>query len=180
MQENIKKWTWIASGLLSLLVIVGCGDESNTNSAPATSTTNTASATWLLSSSPGQAEGVGKTKAQAKEGNQVTVVGRIGGRLKPMEPGSPVFLIVDPAIPTCAESEDDHCPTPWDYCCEPRNNLMANSATVQLVGADGSLLETDPVAAGLKPMDEVIVVGTIGPRPSQDVLTIQATGVYPK
>ncbi|MCA9312472.1 MAG: hypothetical protein KDA21_14760, partial [Phycisphaerales bacterium] len=68
--------------------------------------------------------------------------------------------------------------TPWDYCCEPSDSLVANSATIQLVGENGQTLEVDPVAAGLNPLDEVVVVGTVGPRPSPTVLTVKATGVH--
>ncbi len=137
-----------------------------------------ATASWLLASAPADAMPVGEIKQTAAEGDAVVMRGRLGGLREPISEGSPVFIVVDPAIPSCAEmGEEDHCPTPWDYCCEPRDSLTANSATVQLVGADGVLLETD-VAASLEPLDEIIVVGTVGPRPSPNVLTIKATAVH--
>lgn len=149
--------------------------ESNTSDAKQAGSMPTS---WLLQSEPSGAKGVGEVKADALENAQVVVRGRIGGRMEPLTAQSPVFIIVDLKIPHCGELPDDHCKTPWDYCCEPRDSLTAHSATVQLVAPDGSPLDVDPVAAGLRPLDEVVVVGSVGPRPGTDVLTIRATGVY--
>lgn len=174
--------TWMKNGCvaslcLAALLLAGCGDGSNDASADNNPSADARPA-WLLSDAPGQATAVGEAKTSVQAGDEVKIVGRIGGRLKPMEPGSPVFLIVDPSVPSCAELHEDACPTPWDYCCEPPNSLMANSATVQLLDASGAPSAVDPIAAGLSPLDEVVVVGKVGPRPSDQVLTIQATGVY--
>lgn len=164
-----------------LIGLAGCGGESASSSNATGSTTGgeVVEATWLVEQMPGTFEPVGEAKQTAQEGDEVIVFGRIGGRVKPMEPGSPVFLIVDKKIPHCGEmGDDDHCPTPWDYCCEPPDSLIANSATVQLVDVDGKTLKADPIAAGLKPLDEILVKGTVGPRPSEKVLTIKATEVH--
>ena len=93
-----------------------------------------------------------------------------------MTAGSPVFTVVDLEIPHCGQIPGDTCGTPWDYCCEPRDSLTANAATVQLVDSDG-----EPIAGGagpLRPLDEIVVIGSVGPRPDDQVLTIRATGVY--
>lgn len=141
-------------------------------------------AAWLLASAPqGDVMSVAQAKADATEGQTIMVLGRIGGRMEPLSSDSAVFVIVDMEILHCGQmGEKDHCPTPWDYCCEPPDNLAANSATVQLVNAEAgdALEDVDPIAAGLEPLDEVIIVGTVGPRPSPEVLTIQATGVHRK
>ena len=62
--------------------------------------------------------------------------------------------------------------------CEPRASITANSATVQLVDADGNPITADLTAAGFAPLDEVIVVGTVAARPSPEVLTIRATAIH--
>lgn len=160
-----------ASASLAIL-INGCD---NASSPPATDTATTA---WMLSSAPADAQSVKEAKADATEGEQVVVRGRIGGRMKPMTAGSPVFVIMDLSVPHCGQIPGDQCPTPWDYCCEKPEDITANSATVQLVDESGESLDTDPADAGLKPLDEIIVVGTVGPRPSDEILTIRAKGVY--
>lgn len=177
--RNLVHAMALLSSAVVMAVVVGCGDSSTTSSSGLRGgTNNITEVSWLLNESPGEATPVGEAKKTVKEGDAVRVVGRIGGRVKPMEVGSPVFLIVDKSVPHCGELPDDHCPTPWDYCCEPPDNLLANSATIQLVSADGGMYQGDPISAGLKPLDEVVIVGTVGPRPSDKVLTIRATGVY--
>ncbi|QKK09469.1 MAG: hypothetical protein HND58_15730 [Planctomycetota bacterium] len=165
-----------ASCAAALMTIAGCSksEETSTGKADTTST-----AAWVLTGAPaGEAVSVADAKASAAEGDAITIRARIGGRSKPITADSPVFLVMDMEVPSCADMEEDHCATPWDYCCEAQESIKANSATVQIVGPDGSTIETDPIAAGLNPLDEVIVVGTVGPRPNSDVLTIRATGIH--
>jgi hypothetical protein len=133
---------------------------------------------WVLTSMPEGAVPVGQLKADAKEGDRVVMRGRIGGRSEPMTSGSAVFVVMDLSIPSCAEVPDDKCPTPWDYCCEPRESLAANNATVMVVNPAGQAVDTDMRLAGFAPLDEVVVVGVVGPRPSPEVLTVRAEGVY--
>lgn len=167
-----------ASCAITLMTVAGCS-KSEDSTAGGTSTTSTKAA-WVLTGAPsGEAVSVAEAKASAAEGDAITIRARIGGRSKPITSDSPVFLVMDLEVPSCADmGEDDHCATPWDYCCETQESITANSATIQIVGSDGSTIETDPIAAGLHPLDEVIVVGTVGPRPNNDVLTIRATGIH--
>ncbi len=152
---------------MAVFALAGCGESSSVSAGAG------AEASWVLASEPEGALSVSAAKLTAVEGQTITVVGRIGGRVEPLSADSPAFVIVDLEVPHCGEmGEDDHCATPWDYCCEPTDNLRANSATVQILGDVG------PVAGGLEPMDEVVVVGEVGARPSPDVLTIRATGVH--
>ena len=129
---------------------------------------------WLLTSAPQGAVSVTEARSIGKEGDAIVIRGRIGGRHTPMSADSPVFTVVDLELPYCGQHEDDGCATPWDYCCEMPRTISTNSATVQIVG-DGTV---DPVAAGLEPLDIVVLVGTVGPRPTDEIFTIQSTGVY--
>ena len=154
------------------MLLFACGETGSSAAKPAQP------AAWMLDSPPEGAIGVVEAKAMTREGDTVAVRARIGGRKQPVTPGSPAFTVMDLAIPHCGESADDHCATPWDYCCETPEQIRANAATVQLVAADGGPALPDPAAGGLRAMDEVIIVGTVGARPNEDVLTIRATGVY--
>ncbi len=165
--------------LLSALAVLltGCGGESSGQSDAEGATTRPAS--FLLDSEPSGATSVQEAKLSAREGETVVVRGRIGGRMTPISSDSPVFTIVDLEVPYCGqENETDQCPTPWDYCCETPETLRAAAATVQLVDESGGPLEVDPLGEGLGALDEVVVIGTVGPRPSEDVFTIRATGVH--
>jgi hypothetical protein len=162
--------------LSASLLTTACSDKPTPDATPSVSAPS-ASPAWLLTSEPADALSVARIKADAKEGDTVVVRGRIGGRAEPMTPGSPVFIIMDLAIPHCGENPADACKTPWDYCCETPEVINANNATVQLVASDDAAA-ADPAAAGLAPLDEVVIVGIVGPRPSLQVLTIRATGIH--
>ena len=57
-------------------------------------------------------------RKDAKDRQEVVVVGRIGGRVNPWIKGAAAFSIVDRSLKPCNEIEGDTCKTPWDYCCE--------------------------------------------------------------
>lgn len=171
--------TRTALTLTAALLLTACEKPGSSPSAAAPSANTPAAAPgWVLTSMPDGAVPVGQLKADAKEGDRVVLRGRIGGRSDPMTSGSAVFLVMDPAIPSCADEPGDNCPTPWDYCCEPKESLAANNATVMVVSPAGQAVDTDMRLAGFAPLDEVVVVGVVGPRPSPEVLTVRAEGVY--
>jgi len=161
----------IMTGLVVAAAAVGaagCSQEASPEQREATG----GASSWLLASEPAGAVGVVEAKASAQEGDSVVIRGRIGGRAAPLTPGSPVFTVMDLGVAHCGENPEDGCQTPWDYCCETPDSIVSNGATVQVTGVEGGTLE------GLSPLDKVVVVGTVGPRPTPTVLTIVATGVH--
>lgn len=168
-----------------LSILAGCsdGETPNTTDGDHTETSGGANATrpaWLLASAPAEPQDIIGAKATAKAGDEIVLTGRIGGRVTPITDGSPVFTIVDLSMLYCGQEETsmENCPTPWDYCCDTKETIAAKSATVQIVNADGTPITESPAAHGLTPLDEVIVVGTVQPRPNTTILTVQAEGVY--
>src|SRR6056297_2161091 len=126
------------------LGLAACEQESTTPTTDDASTAVPATdAQWRLASMPADAQGVKSVKDAAAEGDTVTVRGIIGGRKDALSKDSAFFVMVDPSLENICTSEDDHCPTPWDYCCAMPGDVQANSATVQLVDADGNPLEFD-------------------------------------
>lgn len=171
------KTNTIAMTTSTLLMLSGCSESSSSPQAQAPSTESTTEITpyaWVLTSAPAGDVSITEAKANAKEGDQIVIRGRIGGRHAPISADSPVFTIVDLALEYCGQTNDDKCPAPWDYCCETPSTIATNSATVQVQGD-----AIDLTGAGLKPLDEVVLIGTVGPRPDEQVLIIQATGIYP-
>ena len=153
---------------LVVLALSGCGNSPTPPGADGDTS-------WLLLEMPVAAIPVAEAKRTAREGDEVVVRGRIGGRREPMTAGSAVFVMIDPAIPHC---EIGKCKLPWDYCCETPEYIATNSATVKLVGSAGTLLSVDLGEHAIEPLDEVVVVGTVGPRPNQDVFVIHATKLH--
>lgn len=178
---NITRTIAIASIAGIALGLVACKEEAAPTTTGGTSTSTAAPATtaqWRLASMPADAQGVKAIKDDAAEGDTVAVRGIIGGRKDALSKDSAFFVMVDPALHNECVSEDDHCATPWDYCCATPEDIQAHSATVQLVDADGNPLEFDLSSQGVSPLDEVVVVGTVAARPSPQVLTIRATGLH--
>ncbi|GJM18968.1 MAG: hypothetical protein DHS20C14_11810 [Phycisphaeraceae bacterium] len=168
----------ISLASVTLLLSAGCERQSQPTAEPVVEATEPTGPAWVLTSEPADAQSVSEAKASATEGEELVIRGRIGGRKEPIAGASPVFTIVDLALPHCGENPADRCRTPWDYCCETPETITSNAATVQLVNADGTPFAGDPIAAGLNPLDEVVVVGRVGPRPTADVLTLLVSGVY--
>lgn len=105
------------------------------------------------------------------------VRGRIGGRGDPMSKDVAVFVMMDPALPSCRD-RGDGCAKPWDYCCETPDTITTNSATVQIVGDGDAAVPVDLADHGFAPLDEVVVVGTVAPRPTEAVLIIRADKIH--
>ena len=74
-------------------------------------------------------------------------------------------------LKSCNENPDDHCKMPWDYCCETKADILANSVTVQIADAKGQPLRTDMKGRrGLKELSEITVVGTVTVADSKAVV----------
>lgn len=99
-------------GCLSLLLVVGCGQDASTP----TPAPNVDGGKYTLREEPKGASGVIKARQEAKDKEEVVVVGRIGGRINPWVKGLAAFTIVDPSLKHCHELADDNCETPWDFC----------------------------------------------------------------
>ena len=122
---------------------------------------------------------VAACKASAKQGETVTVVGRIGGSRMPFANDVAAFTIVDPSLKSCADGTDpDHCNTPWDYCCEDREAMKRGMATIEFADAQGVPLGF-PVrgASGLEPLATVAVTGVVVEKNDAGLMVVRATKV---
>lgn len=101
-----------------------------------------------------------EAKQTAKPGDTITFTAAIAGRLDPFTKGRAVMLVADHGLPFCEASHN--CPTPWDGCCETRENVLKHAATVQISDAEGRPLKTDLNGQGrLKPGARIHVQGTV-------------------
>jgi hypothetical protein len=187
MHASIRTVTNL-SALALLAALAACGDDQHGDqpshaTPPAKAAAGAAGLpAGLVTTGPADGPGVAAAKATAKQGQPITLVGRIGGSRRPFVEGRAVFTIVDPAVKSCSDLGDaDHCETPWDYCCEPRENLKRHIATIEIDGADGKAL---PVAvkgvAGLDPLATVAVTGTVTEANDAGLLVVRATHIEVK
>ena len=168
-----KTITWLTLSLAAA-VPAGCSQTSP----PAAQTPSAEGAKYLLADEPAGAVPVKEVRGAAKDGDEVVIVGRIGGSAQPWVEGRAGFLIVDPSFLPCNEKEDDACPTPWDYCCDAKEDLVKGMATVKVVDAGGQTVPADArQLLGLKELDTVVVRGRAR-RDEQGNLTVLAAGVH--
>lgn len=194
-RTNSKYLTVIGITFLSVSVMTagGCSDASSDNAgaqshgqpqvdsnSPASSTAANLPEGLFLAAAPSEAMSLLQAKTSASVGEQVAFEARIGGRVEPFAEGSAVFLVADRSIPTCTELHGHGCPTPWDYCCEPKDNLLKNMATVQIVDEAGRPLRGTVKGVGsLDPMAEIVVVGTVS-QSEGPAFVVNASQIYVK
>jgi len=138
-----------------------------------------AKAKYLLADEPAGAKGVIEFKKAAKDGEEVVVVGRIGGSEKPFT-GRAAFTIVDVKFKACSDIEGDNCPTPWDYCCEAPEELAKGTVLVKLVDSAGKTAPDDAKALlDLKELQTIVVRGQAR-RDESSSISVVASGIYIK
>lgn len=131
----------------------------------------------ILAAMPAEHQTVIQARETAKDGDEVAVLGRIGGSTDPWVSGRAAFQIVDPILKPCNETGDDGCPTPWDYCCDT-DSLPKSMATVKFVDAAGKTIETDArQLLGIKELQSVVVKGK-AQRDAAGNLTVLASAVF--
>ncbi|WP_182865372.1 hypothetical protein [Stieleria mannarensis] len=165
-------------GLAALfLIATGCGSQSDVASqtGPNAADSSAETSAYLAESEPAGALPVGEARESTEDGQEVTLVGLIGGSSEPFVDGLAAFTIVDPKVPHCAA--DEGCPTPWDYCCET-DAVKDNIATVKVVDESGNPVGQDArEILGVKELSTVVVSGK-AKRDDQGNLTVAANQVF--
>lgn len=158
--------------------LTGCGADSGGNGT-ASDAPAAVPDEYLASGSPDDASDVLDTRSNSAAGEAVMLRGRVGGRRDPITENRAIFLMADVGLPACDANPDDRCPTPWDYCCVPRDELRRNLVTVQIVDEDGRPLAArfDP-ASGVKPGAEIVVEGEIASKDDSGSMIVNARKIY--
>lgn len=165
------RYVWTAVATAAVLVI-GC---SQPGQQPAEEPQPSSSA-YLLTEEPEGAHEVVDVLESAADGDEIVLVGRIGGDVNPWVEDVAAFNVADNSLVPCNEREGDTCETPWDYCCEA--DLGKATTLVEVVDGDGKLVATGArELLGVQELDTVVVQGT-AQRDADGNLTVLATGVY--
>jgi len=171
--------------MLAAVFVVGCsqGNGPPPSAAGSNDHTPTVAASgpasqYVLHTEPTDAKGVKELRKSAKDGDDLVVVGRVGGSPKPLVDGRAAFTIVDESLTPCSARPGDTCDTPWDYCCESKEDLAAATVMIKFVDATGKTLPQDAkTLLGITPLKTVVVRG----RAKRDVdgnLTVVASALY--
>ncbi|MDQ7784689.1 MAG: hypothetical protein RDU20_17535 [Desulfomonilaceae bacterium] len=125
----------------------------------------------FVDAAPANAMGVGEARKTAQEGKPVVIRGRVGGVAKPIADKYAMFLMSDMALALC----QDGCA---DLCHIPREQLLANLATVQVVDHTGRPLKADIQGMnGLRPLSEVIIQGVVA-KVDKNVMIVNARSIF--
>ncbi len=165
---------------LALALVGGCSESAPTTTSETPSEKAALPAELFAAASLAGAEDIGAAKEHATVGTELTVRGRIGGSKEPFVSGrAALTLVTMEGLTSCKDLGEDHCPTPWDYCCETREQLVRNTLTVQVTGPDGRPLRASLEGVhGLEPLAVVEVHGTVSSRPNADVLVLDADRIH--
>jgi hypothetical protein len=156
-------------GLSVVSMIAGCGRPQGGPGAM------TSDSPYRLKLEPSGATDVLAVKETAKDSDEVTIVGRIGGDAKPWVDGIAAFTVVDLSLKPCDEKEG--CETPWDYCCDV-DATNKGKAMIKVVDKSGNPVTTDArQLLAVKELNTVVVRGK-AKRDDAGNLTVLAEGVF--
>jgi hypothetical protein len=159
--------------------VAGCSPSSSTDRPPITSPAaeaDSAGKKYLLDQEPAGTKGVIDVRKAAKDGDEVVIVGKIGGQDDPWYARQAGFTIVDTSIPSCVDTGDG-CKTPWDYCCTPKEELTRGMVSIKLVDDQGKVVAGDArKLLGLRELNTVVATGKY--RQEGESFVVHATAVY--
>lgn len=142
------------------LLLVACGTE-DTQAPPKEIPKETGAVDALqslaLPAAPAETQPVLAAIQANTFGSPVTVSGKVGE----IADGRAAFRLADVSLQDCNKGED-HCETPWDYCCVPSNEMKAGSVMVEFKDESGALLKGKLEGVGkLGHLAHVVVTGTM-------------------
>lgn len=173
---RFAKLTFPALVLGSLALGIGCTPSSPTASSESPPAEV---AQYFLTAEPAAAKSVVDAKKSVQDGEEVTLIGRIGGSESPFVSGRASFTVVDLSLVPCSERPGDSCTTPWDYCCDT-DALPASTAVVKIVDGDGKTIAKDAKKdLGMKELQTVTVKGK-AKRDEAGNLVVLASAVFVK
>ncbi|MFN0018620.1 MAG: hypothetical protein ACKVP0_10195 [Pirellulaceae bacterium] len=154
--------------VVASLTVSGCTDSSTSGPLAASP------AKYQLNAEPAGALEVLDAKDQAKDGEPIVVVGRLGGGVEPWIDGRAAFLLVDTRIlPSC--QEEDQCKADCPDCAK---EMLAASTMVKFLGDDGKVLPVDArTLLGVKEQETVVIEG-VASRDKSGNVSISAKGIY--
>jgi hypothetical protein len=157
-----------ASAAISMTVFSGCAGSS------AQQSSSRPKPNVHLSQEPAGAIEVLDAREEAKDGEPIVIVGRLGGGLKPWIDGRAAFLLVDTRIlPSCSDGEK--CEAGCPDCAK---EMLAASTMVKFLGEDGKILPVDARELLGVPEESTVVVRGLASRDTAGTLTVAADGVF--
>lgn len=171
----------LASGLL--IGLVSCSENPNEQSSTEYTRQEVSGLkNLLLESAPEGAISINELRSTAKTGDSVAFSGKLIGGDPVLIENRAIMTLGDPAkLTSCDLRENDHCPTPWDVCCDDADDIKQNIVSVQAVDTEGRpLKEGFRGLSELTELSEVLVLGTVAEGSSDENMIVNLSGIYVK
>ncbi len=165
------------SALVLFASISGCSSKTDVETATVSPQPSAEGEKYLLSDAPAESQDVIPTLEDVEDGQDVVVIGRIGGDVNPWVEGLAAFSIVDRSLAACTDIPGDKCPTPWDYCCVT-DQLKGAKTLVKVVDEEGEVIQTDArKLLGLEELQTLVIKGQARKDDAGNV-TLLAHAIY--
>ncbi len=165
--------------LAAIALLASCNEKPAPVEATTTKQPSAALSAVFDATPSSAAQAIAEARSTAKPGDKITLSGKIMGGAEPFVEGRAAFILGDPAVLTpCNENPDDQCKTPWDNCCDSKEDKKRATATIQIVDADGRVLkESIEGVGGLEKLATISVTGQVAESSSADLLIVNATAI---
>ncbi|MHC4952807.1 MAG: hypothetical protein ACYTGZ_02875 [Planctomycetota bacterium] len=140
-------------------MLLACGDDKNSEKkTPESGNKKPVSALAAVMATAPIGEGMSVAKAkETKTADEAIVTGRISKIVG----GYAAFNMTDVKLEYCGQvRREDDCLTPWDYCCIPGDEQVANRMSVAVYDGEGGIIRTMDLG-GLRLLDVVSVKGKL-------------------
>lgn len=168
--------------LAAVCFLASCKEKSAPAAIPSPAGPSAEVAAILSAAPAGEPKAIHVIRATVKPGDEITLSGRIMGNGQPFVEGRAAFILGDPELLTpCNEIPGDPCETPWDCCCDTKEDKKQGIATIQIKGPDGRVLKGGLEGlGGLAKLATVTVSGKVAEGSSAESLVVNATAIQVK
>jgi hypothetical protein len=160
------------------VALTGCGGDSSANvNSEAVMPVSIDGSKYVLAEEPDGAIGVIAARAEAKNGEPIVVVGRIGGATNPWIEGRAAFMLLDASMMIVADgtesAEGEIC---MDECCATERT--DSTTLIKVVDENGKVLAVDArQLLGIAANDMVVVKGSVSKDDAGNFVVL-ASGVH--
>jgi len=134
--------------------------------------------THFTTTRPTDVKDLADVKKDAKAGEEVLFLARVGGKAEPFIATQAIFMAADPKLKSC-ELLCGTCSVPQDYCCEDPDALKAGLATIQFVDPEGRPIKaTAKGAGGLESLKFIVVDGMVRDRNDEGLFIVDAETIW--
>lgn len=128
---------------------------------------------------PDEATPIHLARTTVQPGDVITLKGQIMGAAEPFVDGRAAFILGDrEKLTPCNERPDDGCETPWDTCCNTKEEFRVGTATIQILGPnDRPLKEGLEGVNGLEKLSKILVKGRVAEQSGPSNLVINASAI---